>query len=147
MSNIEEVPTETPRFFVQNPHFEGLAVLDRKTGSLVISSFGDTGELAEEALKAVAAALNAATNGTYPNPTDEYKRLSIEAPSLQWRVIDYLASLYQAASESATAFAAAADELKWADDRVEDVSIGPFIDEVLKVLSQYPEWAPPKGDK
>lgn len=77
------------RFYVQKPHVDGLAVLDRDRSALVISSFGDTCEEAERALKTVATALNAATcprRSMYA--TDAFKGVH---DSLNWRVIEYLA--------------------------------------------------------
>lgn len=88
-----------PRFYVQEPHIDGLAVIDRELSTLVVSSFGDTGYHAKVALDAVAACLNAATDRTYPYASNEFKRLQHEAPDLVWRVIEHLAFLYLRATE------------------------------------------------
>ena len=83
-----------PRFYVQEPHVDGLAVLDREKSTMIISSFGDRDHNAWVALTAVADALNAATDRTYPYATNEFKRVQWEAPELVWRVIEYLSYLY-----------------------------------------------------
>lgn len=72
----------SPRFYVQEPHSDGLAVIDRELGTMVISSFGDTAYPAKMSLDAVAAALNAATDPSYPYATNEFKRSSMMHPTL-----------------------------------------------------------------
>lgn len=85
------------RFYVQDPHVHGLAVLDRRESVLVISSFGDTGNEARAALETVALALNAATDPDYQGPkTDAFKNVY---PPLNWRVIQYLSSMYHKRNE------------------------------------------------
>lgn len=89
-----------PRFYLQEPHIDGLAVLDRYTSSLVISSFGDTSDQARGPLEAVAACLNAATDETYPAATNEFKRLERDAPMLVWRVVEWLAHIIRAQKQA-----------------------------------------------
>lgn len=79
------------RFYVQDPHVDGLAVIDRERSTMIISSFGDVQNDARAGLWSVARALNAATD---PNYTDAMGRADIFRavhPNLQWRVIKYLA--------------------------------------------------------
>jgi hypothetical protein len=80
------------RFYVQDPHIDGLAVIDRETGSMIISSFGDTGEWARSTLQILANSLNAAVDPDYDRPrTDAFK--DVCHTPLAWRCIEHLSLL------------------------------------------------------
>lgn len=79
------------RFYVQDPHIDGLAVIDCEQHSMVISSFGDREDRARTMLQALADCLNAATDPDYEGArTDAYKACP---DVLKWRAIEHLAAL------------------------------------------------------
>jgi hypothetical protein len=88
------------RFYVQDPHIDGLAVLDRQDSSMVISSFGDASQVALEALQTVAKALNAATDPTSQGSrTDAFKRVYSD---LNRRVIEKLSEIIMESPQEGT---------------------------------------------
>lgn len=83
------------RFYVQNPHIDGLAVIDRNKHALVVTSFGDTSDFALDHLERFAAGLNAATSPQYSlYETDAYKAIP---DVLMWRAVEWLSILYREA--------------------------------------------------